>query len=73
VPDRNARKRNLKRSQAVALKRLEIQALFEELDKKPNKTPDQKLQLEKLKRSVMHLRLKEKQKSEPHARKGDRR
>lgn len=73
MPDRNARKRNLKRSQAAALKRREIQRLIEELGKKPNKTPDEKLQLQKLERSVAHLRLKEKQKSEPHARKGERR
>jgi len=72
LSERDVRKRNPKRSDAAARKRAGLQLEFEELDKKPNKTPDEKQQLQKLNRAIKHQRLKEKQKSEPHARKGER-
>jgi len=69
---RNARERNPKRVAPVEEQLTSVKGSLEELSGKPNKTPADILELEKLRTRKKHLSKKRTEKSEPHARRGER-
>lgn len=70
--ERNVRKRNPKRVATVEEQLTSAKGSLEELSRKPNKTPTDILELDKLRAQVKHLSKKRREKSEPHARCGER-
>lgn len=69
---RNVRKRNPKRVATVEEQLTSVNRAFEALSAKPNKTPADISELEKLSTRKKHLSKKRTEKSEPHARRGER-
>ncbi len=69
---RNVRKQNPKRVATVEERLTSARASLKELSKKPNKTPADILEQDKLKARVKHLSKKRTEKSELHARRGER-
>jgi hypothetical protein len=69
---RNARKRNPKRVATVEERLTSVKGSLKELSRKPNKTPADILELDKLRARVKHLSKKRTEKSELHARQGER-
>jgi TolA-binding protein len=69
---RNVRKRNPKRVATVEEQLRSVKSSLEELSRKPNKTPADILELDKLRARVKHLSKKRTEKSELHARQGER-
>lgn len=70
--DRNRRKMSPKRAAALQDRVAALAALVAELEKKPNKTAEDAWQLRLLRTKLNHTRKKAEQKSEPHARGGER-
>jgi hypothetical protein len=70
--ERNVRKRNPRRVATVEEQLTSVKRSLEELSRKPNKTPADILELDKLRARVKHLSRKRTEKSEPHARRGER-
>lgn len=70
--ERNVRKRNPQRVATVEKQLASVNRSLEELGRKPNKTPADILELEKLRARKKHLSKKRTEKSEPHARHGER-
>ena len=70
--ERDVRKQNPQRVASFEQQRTAVKRLVEELSRKPNKTPADVLELEKLRALVKHLSKKRTEKSEPHARRGER-
>jgi small-conductance mechanosensitive channel len=70
--DRNKRKRNPKRISSLQERLVREKAAFEQLKRKPNKTPADNVELKRREQAVEHLQKKIKQKSEPHSRRGER-
>ena len=69
---RNVRKRNPKRVATVEAHLTSVKGSLKELSRKPNKTPADILELDKLRAHVKHLSKKRAEKSEPHGRQGER-
>lgn len=70
--DRNVRKRNPKRVASVAEELAHVKKALDELNKKPNKSLGDNLEIKKLEARRKHLSKKRSEKSEPHARRGER-
>jgi hypothetical protein len=69
---RNVRKRNPKRVATVEEQLRSVKSSLEELSREPNKTPADILEVDKLRACVKHLSKKRTEKSELHARQGER-
>jgi hypothetical protein len=70
--ERDVRKQNPKRVASLERQLTVVERSVEELSSKPNKTPADVLELEKLRARKKHLSKKRTEKSEPHARRGER-
>jgi len=70
--ERDVRKHNPKRVASFEQQLRAVKRSLEELGRKPNKTPADFLELEKLRARKTHLSKKRAEKSEPHARRGER-